>query len=89
MTEHAICFKCIEDEVLRATVESEGEPLLCESCGEENTSMPSPMSGLARDWSRSCVSTSSSVRLSGKFDDDDQEGLGAGGTRCPTLSKWC
>ncbi|AZU56707.1 hypothetical protein MAFF241647_25020 [Ralstonia solanacearum] len=36
MTEHAICFKCIEDEVLRATVESDGEPLLCESCGEEN-----------------------------------------------------
>lgn len=36
MTEHAICFKCIEDEVLRAKVESEGEPLLCESCGEEN-----------------------------------------------------
>jgi len=36
MTEHAICFKCIEDEVLRATVERDGEPLLCESCGEEN-----------------------------------------------------
>lgn len=36
MPEHAICFKCIEDEVLRATVESEGEPRLCESCGEEN-----------------------------------------------------
>ncbi|WP_425218872.1 RES family NAD+ phosphorylase [Ralstonia solanacearum] len=36
MTEHAICFKCIEDEVLRATVESDGEPLLCESCGEED-----------------------------------------------------
>ena len=35
MTEHAICFKCIEDEVLRATVESDGEPL-CESCGEKN-----------------------------------------------------
>lgn len=35
MMEHAICFKCIEDEVLRAKVESEGEPLLCESCGED------------------------------------------------------
>ncbi|CAM2140451.1 RES domain-containing protein [Pararobbsia alpina] len=36
MTEHAICFKCIEDEVLRGTVESDGEPLLCECCGEES-----------------------------------------------------
>lgn len=36
MTEHAICFKCIEDELLRATVESDGEPLPCESCGEED-----------------------------------------------------
>lgn len=36
MTEHAICFKCIEDEVLRATVENEGKPLLCESCAEKN-----------------------------------------------------
>lgn len=36
MTVHAICFKCIEDEALRTTVESEGEPLLCEFCGEED-----------------------------------------------------
>lgn len=36
MTEHAICFRCIEDEILRATVERDGEPLLCESCGEES-----------------------------------------------------
>jgi len=36
MTEHAICFKCIEDEVLSAIVESEGEPLLCECCGEDD-----------------------------------------------------
>ena len=36
MTEHAICFKCIEDEVLRATVSSDGESLLCESCGKDN-----------------------------------------------------
>lgn len=36
MTEHAICFKCIQDEILRTTVEREGDPLPCESCGEEN-----------------------------------------------------
>lgn len=36
MTEHAICFRCIEDAVLHAKVESDGEPLRCESCGEEN-----------------------------------------------------
>lgn len=35
MTKHAICFKCIEDEVLSATVEEEGEPLLCERCDED------------------------------------------------------
>jgi hypothetical protein len=35
MTEHAICFKCIEDDVLSATVESQGEPLLCERCDED------------------------------------------------------
>jgi hypothetical protein len=36
MTERAICFECIEDEHLRATVEREGVPLLCESCGKED-----------------------------------------------------
>lgn len=35
MTERAICFECIEDEHLQPTVESEGVPLLCESCGAE------------------------------------------------------
>ncbi len=33
MTERAICYECIQDEHLRATVESDGVPLLCESCG--------------------------------------------------------
>lgn len=35
MTDHAICYQCIEDELLREIVESEGEPLTCEVCGSE------------------------------------------------------
>lgn len=36
MTERAICFECIEDAHLRATVERDGVQLLCESCGGED-----------------------------------------------------
>lgn len=73
MTEHAICFKCIEDEVLRATVESEGEPLLCESCGEENNNafsyerLGEELEPLVREH----FQLGPTVR---KFYDDDQEG---------------
>lgn len=73
MTEHAICFKCIKDEVLRATVESKGEPLLCESCGEENNNafsyerLGEELEPVVREY----FQLGPTVR---KFYDDDQEG---------------
>jgi RES domain len=36
MPDRAICHKCIQDKRLQATVESEGEPQLCEVCGEDS-----------------------------------------------------
>lgn len=36
MTDRAICYGCINDDVLSSRVESEGEPQLCEVCGEED-----------------------------------------------------
>lgn len=73
MTEHAICFKCIEDEILRATVESEGEPLLCECCGTENNNAFS-YERLGEELApvvREHFQLGPTVR---KFYDDDREG---------------
>lgn len=73
MTEHAICFECIKDEILRATVEREGEPLLCESCGQENSTAFS-YERLGEELEpvvREHFQLGSTVR---KFYDDDQEG---------------
>lgn len=73
MTEHAICFKCIEDEILRVTVEREGEPLLCESCGQENNNAFS-YERLGEELEpvvREHFQLGPTVR---KFYDDDQEG---------------
>lgn len=73
MAEHAICFKCIEDEVLRATVEGEGEPLLCESCGlEDNNAFSYERLGKALEpVVRKHFQLGPTVR---KFYDDDEEG---------------
>lgn len=73
MNEQAICFKCIEDEVLRAKVESEGEPLLCESCSEENNNAFS-YERLGKELEpivREHFQHGPTVR---RFYDDDQEG---------------
>ncbi len=73
MIEHAICFKCIEDEILRATVKSEGEPLLCECCGKENNNAFS-YERLGEELEpvvREHFQPGPTVR---KFYDDDQEG---------------
>lgn len=73
MSEHAICCKCIKDEVLRAKVESEGEPLVCESCGDEHNNAFS-YERLGEELElvvREHFQFGSSVR---KFYDDDEEG---------------
>lgn len=73
MTERAICFECIEDEHLRATAESEGVPLLCESCGEEENNAFS-YERLGKEMEpiiRKHFQLGPTVR---KFYDDDSEG---------------
>ncbi|MFC3682148.1 RES family NAD+ phosphorylase [Hydrogenophaga luteola] len=73
MTEHAICFQCIEDDVLSAIVESQGEPLLCECCGEnENNAFTYERLGEELEpVLREYFEVGPTVR---RFYDDDKEG---------------
>lgn len=73
MTERAICFKCIEDQILRATVESDGEPLLCEVCGEESNNAFS-YGRLGEELEPVVREHSHPGRMVRKFYGDDKEG---------------
>ena len=73
MTEHAICFQCIEDEHLREIVESKGEPLKCEVCGEEdvNAFTYSQLGEELQPVIREHLHQGPTVKM---FYDDDKEG---------------
>lgn len=73
MTDHAICFQCIEDEHLREIVESGGEPLKCEVCGgqDANAFTYSQLGEELQSVIREHFHQGPTVK---KFYDDDNEG---------------